>query len=315
MILNNPLLQEVSLETPRHHDEKPSSVVRCSAGTSKRFPVEVGVHQESVLSPLLFILCVDTITRDIQKPHPWCLLYADDVILAAETREDLQAEVQLWKDRLQRYGLRLNFEKTEYMECGPRIEDGTICVDGNDLKKVECFKSLGSRIASTGDILSDALGRANAAWMKWRTTTGILCDKKMPIRLKSKGYRTVVRPVALYGTECWAATKAAKQVLHTMEMRMLRWSMGVTLKDKAPNEVVRSTFGVAPIADKMREARLRWFGHVCRREDESVAKAALNLNVKGTRPRGRPKIRWLDCVKSDMAEVQLTTRDADNRNK
>ncbi|EYC26912.1 hypothetical protein Y032_0009g423 [Ancylostoma ceylanicum] len=107
-------------------------------------------------------------------------------MLAAETREDLQAEVQLRKDRSQRYGLRLNIEKTEYMECGPRIKDGTICVDGNDLKKVECFKYLGSKIASTGDILSDALGRANAAWMKWRTTTGILYDKKMPIRLKPK---------------------------------------------------------------------------------------------------------------------------------
>ncbi|EYC35602.1 hypothetical protein Y032_1016g3399 [Ancylostoma ceylanicum] len=149
--------------------------------------------------------------------------------------------------------------------------------------------------------------------MKWRTATGILCDKKMPIRLKSKVYRTVVRPAALYGTECSAATKVTKQVLHTKEMRMLRWSMGVTLKDKASNEVVRSTFGVAPINDKMRKARLRWFGHVLRREGGSVAKTA--LEVKGTRPRGRPKTRWLDCVKSDMAEVQLTTKDANNRNK
>ncbi|EYC25364.1 hypothetical protein Y032_0012g1845 [Ancylostoma ceylanicum] len=73
-----------------------------------------------------------------------------------------------------------------------------------------------------------------------------------------------------------------------MEMRTLRWSMGVTLKDKVPNEVVRSTVGVAPVTVK-REPRLRWFGHVCRREDESVAKTALNLNVKGTRPHGRPK--------------------------
>ncbi|EYB88615.1 hypothetical protein Y032_0244g3530 [Ancylostoma ceylanicum] len=118
--------------------QKPSSVVRCSAGTSKPFPVEVGVHKGSVLSPLLFILCVDTITRDIQKPHAWCLLYANDVMLAAETREELQAEVQLWKDRLQQYGLRLNIEKTEYMECGARIEDGKICVDSNDLKTVDC---------------------------------------------------------------------------------------------------------------------------------------------------------------------------------
>ncbi|EYC22249.1 hypothetical protein Y032_0017g3240 [Ancylostoma ceylanicum] len=168
-------------------------------------------------------------------------------MLAAETREELQAEVQLWKERLQRYGQRLNIEKTEYMECGAKIEDGTICVDGNDLKKVECFKYLGSRIASTGDILPDALGRANAAWMKWKTTTGILCDKKMPIRLKAKVYRTVVRPVALYGTECWAATKTTKQVLHAMEMRMLRWSMGVTLKDKIPNEA--ASFGNFCVGD------------------------------------------------------------------
>ncbi|EYC04285.1 hypothetical protein Y032_0088g2119 [Ancylostoma ceylanicum] len=123
--------------------QKPSSVVGCSAGTSKLFPVEVGVHQRSVLSSLLFILCVETVTRDIQKPHPLCLLYAYDVMLAAETREELQAEVQLWKDSLQRYGLRLNIEKTEYMECGARKEDNTICVDGNDLKKVAASTKLG----------------------------------------------------------------------------------------------------------------------------------------------------------------------------
>ncbi|EYC14091.1 hypothetical protein Y032_0042g713 [Ancylostoma ceylanicum] len=184
-----------------------------------------------------------------------------------------------------------------------------------NLKKVECSKYVVSRIASTGDVLPDAYGRANAAWMKWRMTTGILCDKKMPIRLKPKVYRTVVRPVALYGTECWAVTKVTKQVLHTMEMRMLRWSMGVTLKDKVSNKMVRSTFGVTPMIDKMREARLRWFGHVLRREGGSVAKAALTLEVKGIRPRRRPKTLLLDCVKSDVAELQLTTRGANNWNK
>ncbi|KIH56476.1 hypothetical protein ANCDUO_13343 [Ancylostoma duodenale] len=75
-----------------------------------------------------------------------------------------------------------------------------ICLDGNDLKKFERFKYIGSRIASTNDILPDAYGRANATWMKWRMTTGILCDAKMPTRLKSKVYRTVVRSGALHGT-------------------------------------------------------------------------------------------------------------------
>ncbi|ETN81640.1 hypothetical protein RB195_013799 [Necator americanus] len=72
--------------------------------------VQVGVHQGSSLSPLLFILCVDTITKEIQKQHPWTLLFADDVMLPSESRDVLQKQVQSWKDRLQQYGLRLNIK-------------------------------------------------------------------------------------------------------------------------------------------------------------------------------------------------------------
>ncbi|KAK6729207.1 hypothetical protein RB195_006322 [Necator americanus] len=79
---------------------KPTSVVGCAAGTSRPFPVEVGVHQGSSLSPLLFILRMDTITKEIQKQHPWTLLFTDDVMLASESRGDLQKQAQSWKDRL-----------------------------------------------------------------------------------------------------------------------------------------------------------------------------------------------------------------------
>ncbi|KAK6746049.1 hypothetical protein RB195_012270 [Necator americanus] len=294
---------------------KPTSVVRCAVGTSRPFPVRVGVHQGSSLSPLLFILCMDTITKEIQKQHPWTLLFADDVMLASESRDDLQKQVQSWKDQLQQYGLRLNTSKTEYMECGPRIEDGSIRVDGTELNKVNCFKYLGSKVTSTGDIDQEGRARVNAAWMKWKMATGVLCDKKVPVRLKSKIYRTVVRPVALYGCECWPTTKALERVLHAMEMRMLRWTIGVTLKEKVSNDTVRSIFGVVPITEKMKEARLRWFGHVLRREEDSVAKTALKLDVSGVRPRGRPKIRWLDRVKLDMIDARLCTADAMDRTK
>ncbi|KAK6744938.1 hypothetical protein RB195_011573 [Necator americanus] len=87
---------------------KPTSVLRCAVGTSRPFPVQVGVQQGSSLSPLLFIMCKDTITKEIQKQHPWTLLFADDVMLASESRDVLQKHVQSWKDRLQQYGLRLN---------------------------------------------------------------------------------------------------------------------------------------------------------------------------------------------------------------
>ncbi|KAK6759182.1 hypothetical protein RB195_021044 [Necator americanus] len=115
--------------------------------------------------------------------------------------------------------------------------------------------------------------------------------------------------------ECWPTTKALERVLHAMEMRMLRWIIGVTLKEKVSNDTVRSIFGVVPITEKMKEARLRWFGHVLRREEDSVAQTALKLDVSGVRPRGRPKIRWLDRVKLDMIDAHLCTADAMDRTK
>jgi len=67
--------------------------------------------------------------------------------------------------------------------------------------------------------------RIKAAWMRWKEVTGVLCDKRMTICLKSPIDKTIVRPVALYGAECWPITKTAEQKLHVMEMRMLRWTL------------------------------------------------------------------------------------------
>ncbi|KAK6760097.1 hypothetical protein RB195_021565 [Necator americanus] len=68
--------------------------------------------------------------------------------------------------RLQQHGLRLNVPKTEYMECGLRIEDGSIRIDGTELNKVDCFKHLESKMTSTGDIGQEGRARVYATWMK-----------------------------------------------------------------------------------------------------------------------------------------------------
>ncbi|VDO27048.1 unnamed protein product [Haemonchus placei] len=61
-----------------------------------------------------------------------------------------------------------------------------------------------------------------------------------------------------------------------------------------------SEFGVAPIVDKMREARLPWYGHVLRAKKDSVRKIGLNLVVSEKRSGGRPKQRWLDTLHEDL---------------
>ncbi|VDO18709.1 unnamed protein product [Heligmosomoides polygyrus] len=82
----------------------------------------------------------------------------------------------------------------------------------------------------------------------------------------------VVRPVAKYGAECWAANKEAETRVSVMEANILRWTAGVTRMHRIRNDVIRQKFGVAPIADKMREARLRWYGQILREKEDSVRK-------------------------------------------
>ncbi|VDO92280.1 unnamed protein product [Heligmosomoides polygyrus] len=81
-------------------------------------------------------------------------------------------------------------------------------------------------------------------------------DAKIPEHFKSKIYRAVVRPVAMYGTECWSATKEAETRLSVTKTKMLHRTAGVTLMGRIRNDAIRQKFGVAPIADKITSAVL-----------------------------------------------------------
>ena len=93
--------------------------------------------------------------------------------------------------------------------------------------------------------------------MKQKKSSGVLCDKKIPLRLKGRVYQMVVRPALLYGVECWPIKKTQVQRLMVDETRMIRWMCGYTKMDRIRNVVVRERVGVAPLEDKMREAKLR----------------------------------------------------------
>ena len=95
-------------------------------------------------------------------------------------------------------------------------------------------------------------------------------------------------------------------------MKMLRLAMGVTRNDKIRNEYVRGTVKVERLVMKMREGRLRWYGHVMRRDQEYIGKRVMEMELPGKRKRGRLKRRFLDVVKEDMGRVGAK-EDIENR--
>ncbi|KAG5575699.1 hypothetical protein H5410_055833, partial [Solanum commersonii] len=156
------------------------------------------------------------------------------------------------------------------------------------IPKRESFKYLGSVIQGSGDIDDDVTHRIGVAWMKWR--------------LASESFR----PALLYGAEV-LATKNACPKMHIVEMRMLRWMCGHTRSDKIRNEVIREKVGGASVVDKLREARLRWFGHMKRRGADTPVRRCEGLVVEGTqRGRGRPKKYWGEVIRQDLAQLHLT---------
>ncbi|VDO19178.1 unnamed protein product [Heligmosomoides polygyrus] len=90
-----------------------------------------------------------------------------------------------------------------------------------------------------------------------------------------------------------------------METKMLRWTTGITRLDCVRNDSIRQRFGVTPIVEKLREARMRWYGHVLRANGDTARKAGLNFEVPGKRLRERPKQRWLGTLHQDLKMARL----------
>ena len=117
----------------------------------------------------------------------------------------------------------------------------------------------------------------------------------------------------VYGLETVAFTKKQVQEMEVAEIKMLRFAMGVTRKDKIRNEHIRSTVKVERLGMKMREGRLKWYGHVMRRDQEYVGRKMMEMELPGKRRRGRPKKRFVDVVKEDMGEVSAKETDVEDR--
>jgi hypothetical protein len=123
--------------------------VRTSDGDTNDFPINIGLHQRSALSPYLFALVMDEVTRDIQCGIPWYMLFADDVVLVDESRTGVDQKLELWRRTLETKGFRFSRSKMEYMKCdfsATTQEEGDVRLDGQVVSKKDIFRYLGSML-------------------------------------------------------------------------------------------------------------------------------------------------------------------------
>ena len=95
--------------------------VRVNGKLGQPFDVQVGLHQGSVLSPLLFIIVLEALSKEFRSGSPWELLYADDLVIVSDSLADLQRKFDAWKSGMEDKGLRVNVDKTKLMVSGPNL--------------------------------------------------------------------------------------------------------------------------------------------------------------------------------------------------
>ena len=190
--------------------EESEIVVRCLVGTTESFKVKVGLHQGSALSPFLFAVIMYRLTNEIRREPPWTMLFADNIVICEETREEVERKLESWMYALKRRGMKVSRSKTKYLCINGGNDDETVKMEDTKVPRVKKFKYLRSTVQESGSCEREVKKRVQVGWNGWRKVSGVICDRRLSARVEGKVYSSVVRSAMVYGLETVAVTK--KQV-------------------------------------------------------------------------------------------------------
>ena len=199
-----------------------TTTVRSAAGLTDEFKVGVGLLQGSALSPFLFVIIMDKLTEDIRKNAPWDMLFADDIVLSGQNHRELDYDLEMWKNALERRGLKVSRSKTEYLKAGDVDDREELKLQGEKLKRTKNFRYLDSTVSNNGKCEEEVRRRIQAGWISWKKVSGVLCDRKLSARVKSKMYKSVVGPTMFYGMETVAVTERQMGKMEVAELTIKR---------------------------------------------------------------------------------------------
>ena len=329
------------------------------------------------MSPLLFTIVLEALSREFRCGLPWELLYADDLDLMAESEDKLMEKFELWRSGMEDKGLRVNMDKTKILVCRAKpVQSGKpsgkwpcgvcgkgvgrnsiICtqcgkwihkrcsgvkgslescknfkcgkclnvvasVEISDVKaesttagleSVDTFCYLGDMLSAGGGVEEAVCCRVRCAWGKFNELMPILTMRGTSLKVKGKIYKACVQSVMMYGSETWAMKVEDTQKLKRTEASMMRRMCGVSLKKHLSNKALRGRLGIDCVSDLVRRSRLRWFGHVVRKDDQQWVRKCMDFKVDGSAGRGRPRKSWLECVNDDMKKFGLKKEMAHDR--
>ena len=111
---------------------------------------------------------MDRLTDEVRREPPLTMLFADDVVICEETREEVERRLECWKYALERRGLKVSRSKIEYLCVNGENDDKTVKTENTKVPKVKEFEYLGSTVQENGSCEREVKKRVQAGWNGWR---------------------------------------------------------------------------------------------------------------------------------------------------
>jgi hypothetical protein len=304
--------------------EEVTNCVKIEGSLSDTFETEIGLRQGDGISTMLFNIALEgTIRRSgvvrsgtIFTKSVQLLAFADDIdIIGSSVNAVKEAFLDLEKEA-NRVGLRINEDKTKFLmvSASDRTKDlvGThLSVGDKRFEVVSEFTYLGVQVNDNFSTRSELQRRVTAATRTFYGIKSILKSRNISRQTKFSLYKTLIRPVLIYGAESWNSTEEENEKLGVFERKVLRTIIGPLRLEEGVyriryNHELYQIFQDTDIVSTVRLRRMAWAGHVIRREESKPVRATFRGEFRdGKRSRGRPKKTWKEAVDNDFAAFGL----------
>ena len=195
-------------------------------------------------------------------------------------------------------------EKTEVMSIGAHREKLNIKLEGRTITQNNSFIYLGGAVSSDGRSETEVRRRVQAGANAWRQVEGVMCDRHISKKLKGRVLGACVTPAMLYGLETLHVTEKNQHRLQVCENHWLRRIAGVKRVNRRRMDELRKEVGIQKcLMGRLVKSRMKWAGHVERMKENRLPMMAYVHQER--RKRGRPRMRWRDCIERDTRKAEL----------